>query len=139
MANKLKLQIVTPKRVIFEKEIDSITAPSKSGEITVLPHHTSLFTLLHEGVVIVRGEGDETSFSIGGGYLETDGNHVNVLVSRAYGQDELDEKDIEAARQEAERRLKEAPTDEARHEAMEMLRRSTIDMKVLKRFKKKTH
>ncbi len=135
MGNKLKLQIVTPKRIILEKEIDSITAPSKSGEITVLPHHTSLFTLLHEGVVTVRGEGDETAFSIGGGYLETDGDHVNVLVSRAYGQDELDEKDIEEAMREAERRVKEAPTDEARHEAMEMLRRSTIDLKVLRKKK----
>ena len=30
--------------------------------------------------------------AIGGGYLETDGKNVQLLVTRAYGQDEIDHK-----------------------------------------------
>lgn len=132
----LHLRIITPKKVVLEDEIESITAPGSEGELTVLPRHVALFTMLKEGVVTIRTKGDETLFSIGGGYLETNGKEVNVLVSRAYHQDEIDEKEVETARLDAEKLIKEAPTDALRHEAMTSLRRSIIDLKVLRRRKK---
>lgn len=131
--NKFHLRIITPKRVVLEEEAESITAPAAGGEITVLYQHTPLFSLLKEGVVTVRKDRDESHFSIGGGYLETNGKEVNVLVSRAYHQDEIDEKEIEAARKKAEEDLKTAKTEEERHEAMLTLRRSIVDLKVLKK------
>lgn len=119
--------------MVLEKEAESVTVPGSGGELTVLYNHAPLFTLLKEGVVTVRLGSDESFFSIGGGYLETNGREVNLLVSRAYGQDEIDEKEIAAARQKAESDLKTVKTDEERHEAMQTLRRSIIDLKVLKK------
>lgn len=133
----MKLKILTPKKVALEEEITSITAPGADGEVTILPHHASLFILLKEGVVKILSNKEESFFSIGGGYLETDGKEVNLLVSRAYGQDEIDEAEVAKAQQEAERYLKEAKTDVDRQQAMEMLRRSLIDSKLLSKIKHK--
>ncbi len=135
--SKLKLQIITPKKVILEQDIDSLTAPAKDGEITVLPQHVPLFTLLKEGIITVRHDKDESFFSIGGGYLETDGKKVHLLVSRAYHQDELDEAEIKKAQEYAQKMLKEAPGEIERHQAMEQLRRSIIDMKLIQKARKR--
>jgi len=87
----LLLKIITPKKIVLEKEILSITLPTEEGEITILPHHANLFSILKEGIIKIKYNQEEDYFAIGGGYLETDGHEVNVLVSRAYGQDEIDE------------------------------------------------
>jgi len=49
--SKLKLTIITPKKVVLEKEIKGVTVPSVDGEITILPQHVHLFALLQEGIV----------------------------------------------------------------------------------------
>ena len=132
----MKLQILTPKKVVLEEEIESITAPAKDGEITVLAHHTPLFTLLKEGIVKIKHDAKETFLSIGSGYLETDGKKVYLLVSSAYHQDEIDESELTRAHEEAKKKVKEAPTDKERHEAMATLRKSLIDIKLLQKVKK---
>ena len=130
--HQFNLRIITPKRIVAEVEVVSVTAPGVGGEFTVLFNHMPLFSLLKEGVVTVRTDGDESFFSIGGGDLETTGKEVNLLVSRAYGQDEIDEKEVEKARMEAERLVKEAPSEVERKQALEQFRRSVVDLKVLK-------
>jgi F-type H+-transporting ATPase subunit epsilon len=133
----LSLKIITPKKVVLEDEVYSVTAPGMAGELTILPTHIPLFAVLKEGVVTIRKEKDESLFSIGGGYIETDGKTLHLLVSRAFGQDELDEKDIEEARKKAEKLLSETKDETERQHAMQALRRSFIDMKVLKRVRRK--
>ena len=82
----MKLRIITPRKVVLEEEINSITLPSADGEITILPNHVNLFSLLNEGVVKIKYDRKEDFFAIGGGYVETNGEYVNLLVSRAYSQ-----------------------------------------------------
>lgn len=133
----LKLHIITPIGSVYEGETLSVTAPATEGEITVLPHHEALFTSLAEGVVVAREEADEQLFSIGGGYLETDGTQVSILVSRAVGQDEIDETTVSVARNKAQEMLDSAQTDEDRAAARAMLHHSLIDLSLLRRLKKK--
>ena len=133
----LRLKIITPKKVVLEKDISSITLPAEEGEITILPRHANLFSILKEGVIKIKYDGDEDYFAIGGGYLETDGYEVNVLVSRAYGQDEIDEKMIEEAKEKAQKILSQAKTDIERQRAAALLRRSLIDSKLLRKKRKR--
>ena len=132
----LHLKIITPKKIVLEKDISSITLPTEEGEITILPHHVNLFAILKEGIIKIKYDKNEDYFAIGGGYLETDGREVNVLVSRAYGQDEIDEKMIEEAKEQAKKILAEAKTEAERQQATALLRRSLIDSKLLKKRRK---
>jgi F-type H+-transporting ATPase subunit epsilon len=83
---------------------------------------------------ILKGK-EETLFSIGGGYVETDGKQVSVLVSRAYGQDEIDEAEIKKAQKQAEELLSRNITEQERKDAMQLLRRSTVDLQLLSKVK----
>ncbi|MCS7093423.1 MAG: ATP synthase F1 subunit epsilon [Patescibacteria group bacterium] len=134
--NKLKLTIITPKKIVYEKEVNSITAPAEDGEITVLPRHINLFTLLREGIIKIKIDNEEEYFSIGAGYLETDGQEATIIVSQAYGQEELSEKMIEEAIQRAKNILSQATDEKTRQEALAAMRRALIDSKLLKRRKK---
>jgi len=134
----LHLKIITPKKIVFEKEVNSVTVPTADGEITILPHHTNLFSLLKEGVIKIKDNQDEDYFSIGAGYIETDGKEVIILVSRAYGQDEIDEQFINQAMEEAKKVLSQAKTEQDRQAALSMMRRAIIDSKLLKKRKQKS-
>ena len=130
---KLKLIIITPKKIALEKEIDGVTLPSTEGEMPILPRHINLFSLLEEGVVHYWA-GDESDFlAIGGGYVETDGETVRLLVSRAYGQEAIDEEQTKQAFIDAKEQMKNAKTEDARKEISSLLRRSVVDSKLLKK------
>ncbi len=134
--NTIHLKVITPKKIVREQDVVSVTAPAADGEITILAHHVNLFSLLKEGVVTIRHDNKEEYMAIGGGYIETDGKTLNILVSRAYGQDEIDEKMTAKAIEEAQKLITEAKSDSERAEATAVLRRSVIDMKLIKRKKR---
>ncbi len=130
----LNLKIITPRRLALDTQITKITVPTTNGEITILPQHVHLFTLLVEGIIrFTDTEQKEEYLAIGGGYLETDGDNVKLLVTRAYGQDEIDQKKTEEAIEGAKREMKEPRDKQELKEVSSLLRKSLIDMKLLKK------
>lgn len=134
----LHLKVITPKKIVLEDDVVGVTVPSADGELTILPRHTQLFALLKEGVIKIKKEKNEDLLAVGGGYAETDGKNLNILVSQAYGQHEIDEKQTEEAIKNAKKILIETKDEKARSEALTVLRRSTIDMKLIKRHKQRS-
>ncbi|MEK7597662.1 MAG: ATP synthase F1 subunit epsilon [Patescibacteria group bacterium] len=133
--NNLRLKVITPRKIVMDKQVNSVTAPTADGEITVLPHHVHLFSLLVEGIVKIKTGDNEDDLAIGGGYLETNGETVTVLVSRAYGQNEIDKNLTNKAVEEAKHILSKSTDEKERAEAMTIIRRSVIDSKLMKRRK----
>jgi F-type H+-transporting ATPase subunit epsilon len=133
--NSLRLKVITPRKIVIDKQVNSVTVPTSDGEITILPHHVHLFSLLIEGIVKIRKDDNEDALAIGGGYLETNGETVTVLVSRAYGQDEIDRDLTDKAVEQAKLILSKSTDEKERTEAMSILRRSIIDSKLMKRRK----
>lgn len=127
----MKLQIATPKKLALDMEVESITVPSSDGELTILPKHANLLSLLTEGIITIRTEKQEQFMAIGGGYLETDGKTIHILVSRAYNQDEIDEAMTERALENAKKILHDTKDRTEREDANALLRRSTVDLKLL--------
>ena len=131
----IRLKVITPRKVIIDREVDFVSVPTTDGEITILPHHIRLFSLLVEGIVKIKKDDNEDVLAIGGGYLETNGETVTVLVSRAYGQGEIDRDLTDKAVEEAKRILSKSTDEKERAEAMSVLRRSVIDSKLMKKRK----
>lgn len=135
----VQLKVITPARIVFEEEITSITAPSVEGEITVLPRHENFFTMLKEGIVTIRRAQKEDEYlAIGGGYFETNGEQITVLVSKAYNQDELDAKQVEKARSDAQKVLEQTKDQTERQQALATMRRLDIDLQLLQKRRKRT-
>lgn len=132
----LHLKVTTPRKLVKDITVDSITVPSAAGELTILPKHEHLLSLLQEGIITIRTKNEEEYMAIGGGYMETDGKTVNILVSRAYNQDEIDEEMTKQAVEKAKQMLSEKSGTTDRLEATSLLRRSMVDIKLLRKARK---
>ena len=80
MAEKLKLELVTPYRLVLSQEVDEVTAPGTLGEFGVLPGHTPLLTTLKVGELTYRQGHDLFHVAVNWGYVEVENDVVTVLV-----------------------------------------------------------
>lgn len=106
--NKLKFKIVTPEKVVYEKEIDQVTMPTQAGEITVLPSHVPLLTALKSGELVIKIDGKELAMAVSGGFAEIREYEVIVLTDSAELAHEIDEQRAEEARARAQKLLADA-------------------------------
>ena len=57
---RLHFEITTPERTVYKEDIDQVTVPTASGEITILPNHTPLVSQLASGELVVKHGDDIT-------------------------------------------------------------------------------
>ncbi|HBA36369.1 TPA: ATP synthase F1 subunit epsilon [Candidatus Falkowbacteria bacterium] len=105
----ITFEIVTPERVVFREEIRQITVPTTSGEVTILPEHIPLVSILKPGVLEIKKSDDTWEIiSVSGGFLEVLRDKIVILADTAERAVELDEQRIEEARARAEEAKKNA-------------------------------
>lgn len=105
---KLVYKIITPERVVLEGEAVSLSAMTENGEVTILPGHIPLASLLRAGEMRVKtADGKEELLAVSTGLLEVQkDNQIVILAQTAERSDELELAQIEAAKQRAEDALK---------------------------------
>lgn len=112
MAEKLKLELITPYKKVLSEEVDEITAVGALGEFGVLPGHASLLTSLRIGEFIYKQGGALHHLAVNWGYFEVEEDKVTVLVETAERADEIDLERAQVALGRAEEALKRlAPED----------------------------
>jgi len=109
MAEKVfKLEIVTPRKVVFSGEVVSFSAPGTMGGFQVLFNHAPLLSEIGVGEVkLVDPEGNVRRYATSGGFVDVKKNHVVMLAETVERVDEIDGARAEAARERAGNRLKE--------------------------------
>lgn len=109
----INFKLVTPERVLLEKEVDSITLPTETGEITVLSHHLPLISNLVAGEVRYKIGLVEETFAVSGGVIEVGANNqVAVLADTAEFGHEIDANRAEEARKRAHELMQDSYKDE---------------------------
>ena len=101
----IKLEIVTPERLVFDETVDGVTLPGSEGELGVLPNHAPLVSTLGVGELRIRSGGSEDWFAIVGGFVQVLPDKVVVMAETADLSSEIDLEKAQAARQDAERAL----------------------------------
>jgi F-type H+-transporting ATPase subunit epsilon len=139
-AKSLKLTIVTQEKLLLEREAESMTVKTTSGEITVLPNHVPLFTRLADGELVCRWhEGDHLkteSYAVSGGFLDVGpDSSITVLADHAIRADEISEAKAEEARQLAEEAMKNRQSEVEFRLAEASLRRALAELEVVKKRK----
>ena len=134
MSLKLKFEIITPEKVVLEETVDQITLPTTEGEITVLPNHIPLVSILNPGEVVAKKGNEEIAMSCSGGFIEVTPEKVLVLADTAELAEELIEEEILKARERAQKILTEKQVDEEKFaEAKAMLERELARLKVVRK------
>ncbi|MFW6265931.1 MAG: ATP synthase F1 subunit epsilon [Halanaerobiales bacterium] len=103
-----KLEIVTPERVVYSKDVNRLVATAIDGDIGILPGHTPLVTGLVPSVIkIVRGESGNIIdlISISDGFMEVKPEQINIVVRTAELPEEINVDRAKRAKERAEDRL----------------------------------
>lgn len=112
MADKFKVKIITPERVVFSHTAESVSVPGTSGEMELLPGHVALFSSVVPGTIVVKDGDKKAEFAVGAGIVEVCGDMVSLLLDSAKGSAEIDPEEAERLIAEVEDRLKNLSSED---------------------------
>ncbi len=132
----MHLTVVTPEKNIFEGHITSLTAPTASGEITILPEHINILTQLVPGELILHTEKKPVYLAITGGFLEMNKDTITILADYAVSSESIAVEKAMAAQKRAEELKKKMGENISQQDmaiAAGELRRSLMELHVATR------
>ena len=134
----IHLQIITPEKTVFDDEVDQVTIPTRTGEITILPNHTPLITSVKPGELIFKKHQKETRLAAGYGFAQIDNKGAKILVDLAAEETEIQEKAIEEAKKKAEEALKQKHmlSEEEFATAAANLQKALVQLKIKRRHRR---
>lgn len=112
MADKIKLEIITPEGVTYSDDVDMVTLPGIEGEMGIYPQHVPLMTQVKTGEVSALKGNQEILLAIGDGFVEVTAERVAIMTDMAFKADDLDSAQMEEARQRAAARMQERMSSE---------------------------
>ena len=76
----MKLEILTPEKILFNDEVLSVQVPGKSGKFQMLNNHTPIVSSLKKGTVkILDKKNNNKTIEINSGVIEMKQNKVIIL------------------------------------------------------------
>lgn len=136
---KLDVHIVTAEREVFaDADVDEVVLPGIEGELTVLPEHAPLLTMVKPGVILIRKGGEEIDMAITGGFLEVRQDRVTILADAAERAEEIDAVRAEEARRQAERALEEREAEVDLAAAAASLQKALMRLKAVERRRRRS-
>ena len=90
MAEKFKVELVTPRGIVLDKMVEEVIAPGVMGEFGVLTGHTPMLTFIKPGVFSYLESDRFVKYVVGSGFCEVLKNSVTVLVEEAHAAESID-------------------------------------------------
>jgi F-type H+-transporting ATPase subunit epsilon len=106
LPTEIRLDIVTPDRLVAHDAVTAVTIPGKNGYLGILPGHAPLLTELAPGEMEYTSGSAKHVLAVNWGFAEVLGDRVIVLVQSAERAEEIDVGRAEKAKARAEDRLK---------------------------------
>ena len=126
MADKIKLRVVTPSRLVLEEEVDEVSAPGELGEFGVLPNHIAFLSTLIPGEMSYKQGAARHTLVIAGGYAEVLDNVMTVLAPAAEFAGEIDTARAQRAKERAEKRMGELNFEDPEFAQLEEAQRRAL-------------
>jgi F-type H+-transporting ATPase subunit epsilon len=123
----MRVELVSPERVLFQGDADMVVARTADGEIAFLPGHVPFVGALGIAKLRVLQAGGEVVAAVHGGFVEAGPNGVTVLSDVAELADQVDVVRARTAQETAEARLR---ADDSDAEAKDALQRALVRLDV---------
>ena len=131
MADKIRLRVVTPIRLVLDEEVDEVTAHGELGEFGVLPDHIAFLSTLVAGELSYKQGAKKKLLAVGGGYAEVLDNVMTVLAPTAEFAAEIDVARAQRAKERAEKQLAQLNQEEKDWQTAETaLQRALVRLQV---------
>ena len=133
----MTFEIVTPTGIVYQAEnVNSVTLPTTSGELGILPGHIPLTAEVEPGEIDVETSAGTTKLAVDKGYARVLADRVSVLAEAAIDVKAIDLSAVEDAQKRAEAALEAArhqkEIDPAELERLEAVARFAIAQKLVK-------
>jgi F-type H+-transporting ATPase subunit epsilon len=106
LPTEIRLDIVTPDRLVAHDAVTAVTIPGKNGYLGILPGHAPLLTELAPGALAYTSGGAVHTLAVDWGFAEVLGDRVIVLAQTCEAAEAIDVERAEKAKNRAEDRLK---------------------------------
>jgi len=83
MAKTFRCQVVTPERVVLDKETTFVALPAFDGELGVLAGRAPLIARLGSGELRVEGPGGKERLFVSGGFAQMASDRLTLLTEEA--------------------------------------------------------
>ena len=105
----IKLEIVSPDKVVYTADISMLIVRSTGGELGILPNHAPLVTGLVPHAMRVRlgADRDEQLIAVAGGFMEVTPQKITVLATAAELPIDIDNNRAQQAMERAKKRIAE--------------------------------
>ncbi len=134
----ISVDIVSASELLYSGEAKRVFAPSKMGEIGILPKHTPFLSTLRSGEVRIETLDDENiSIYVSGGIVEVQPDTVTILSDTAIRSKDLDEKKAIEAKQKAEEAIANSNAETDITHVKLLLAEAIEQLKILKKLRNK--
>ena len=120
MAN-FTFELVSPERLIFSGQVDSVDVPGSEGDFGVGAGHAPFIATLRPGILTIHGQGAPKRMFVRGGFAEVNGAGLTVLAERATPVEEIKLDHLRQLIKDAQEDLADARSDEAKQKAQSQL------------------
>ena len=108
-------ELVSPEKLLFSGDVESVVAPGSDGQFTVLKDHAPVMTTLKAGVVqVAASDGKTEKLFVRGGFADVNAGGFTILAEQAIPLSEISAAKVDADIKNAREDLADAKTDEAR-------------------------
>ncbi|KAF2990776.1 F0F1 ATP synthase subunit epsilon [Methylocystis sp. MJC1] len=115
-------ELVSPEKLLFSGDVESVVAPGAEGQFTVLKDHAPVMTTLKAGVVTVAGgDGKVEKLFVRGGFADVNAAGFTILAELALPLSDIEAGKLDADIKNAKEDFSDAKTDAARLAASEKL------------------
>jgi F-type H+-transporting ATPase subunit epsilon len=122
MAEGLKIEIVSPERLLVSQTVQSVSVPGSEGYFTVMADHAHFMTTLRPGFITVTGENNAAEiFFVRGGFADVSPAGLTILAEESVPFSEFDHSDLQAQIKAAEDELARAETPEDKSYAQQFM------------------
>lgn len=128
-----KTEIVSPDRVVWSGEAQSVTFRTVEGSMGVLDRRAPIVTALDIAMMEVKTEKGKIEFAVHGGLLRMNGEELIIVTDAAEKAEEIDVYRAEKAKQRAEDLLEKAKNDVERYKAKASLQKNILRMRMGKK------
>ena len=125
----LRLDIVTPDKVVLQAEVDYVGASGVDGQFGLMPSHAAMLSALKIGELYYRQGGATHWAFVSGGFAQIADNKVTILAESAELASDIDVDRAEQAKARAEQRLSDPKPDTDVHRAELALTRAIARIK----------
>jgi F-type H+-transporting ATPase subunit epsilon len=129
--------IITPKRKVFDSDVELLSVVTTAGQLGILAKHTPLLCIIKTGPLHLLRNGKTTYYAVSGGVLSVMKDKTVLLVDAIEQAEDIDLARAKESLKRAEERLKEKTEKIDATRAKAALSRALNRIQVAENFKQK--